>query len=214
VKRAAFAVLLTGAVLVTAACSRPVEGVPSAPAQQQAPSSSAVPDRAALLEVALLRPAEVGPTWRVADKPTPNPTATAVCGGPGVTIQFPDAKRAGAELSSAGGELMRETLSTYPDVVAAKAAFEAYANGLACTDGVLGDTPVRLSPAEDVQSKVGGDTAQLWRIGSDRFDAVLVSVRAGDSVVNFVFVTPQGVEPARPDTLVLARTGVARLLAT
>lgn len=212
--RGALAVLLTGAALMAPACSRPVEGAPSAPADAQAAAPSPVPDRTALLEVALLRPAEVGPTWKVADKPTPNPTSAAVCGGPGVTVQFPDAKRAGAELASEGGELMRETLSTYPDVVAAKAAFETYANGLACTNGVLGDLPVRLSPAEEVQAKVGGDTAQLWRIGSDRFDAVLVSVRAGDSVVNFVFVTPQGVKPARPDTLVLARTGVARLLAT
>jgi hypothetical protein len=163
----------------------------------------------------LLRPTEVGPNWRSSStQPSPNSAAPAVCGGAGVVARFPDAQRIGTALQSAAGERLQETLSVFTGEQAAGAAFDAFADGLDCRSGSLGSTPVTISAPEDVQDRVRGDRATSWTLSGEGFRAVLVSVVAEDQLVNFVFLTPEGGKLTRLDALALARTGIARLLAT
>lgn len=216
-------------VAVVAGCAAPIAGVPAAaPATSTPPvaSASATPtaaptpvapakDRIELLRSALLRPTEVGPNWQVAtDQPAPDASAPAACGGQGVVARFPDAQRLGTALTSDGGERMQETLSVFADPATAGSAFDAFAAGLDCPSGTLGSTVVTISTPEDVRDKVQGERATSWSLTANGFSAALVSVTAGDQLVNFVFLTPKGGSLTRLDALALARTGVARLLAT
>jgi hypothetical protein len=197
----------------TAATSTLEPGRPSAPAPAPAPSAE---DRVDHLKSALLRPTEVGPKWRTsADQPKPNATAPAVCGGTGVVARFPDAQRIGTALQgSAAGERLQQTVSVFPDAATAGAAFDAYADGLDCTKGTLAGTAVTISGPEDVRDQVHGERATSWTLTGDGFRATLISVVAQDQLMNFVFLNPSGGELTRLDALVLAQTGVARLLAT
>ncbi|MEJ3656651.1 hypothetical protein WEH80_27200 [Actinomycetes bacterium KLBMP 9759] len=214
------AVVAAMIVLVLPACSQPVQGTPDSaprPAATPAPVTTTAPPAVdlELLVASLLRPTEVGPTWKAAGaQPKPDANAAAVCGGPGVVAQFPNAERTAAALESEQGELLQETLSVYPSEADAYAAFNATSAGLACREGKLGETPVTLTAAADVQPRVGGDRATLWTMSSDRFSTVLVSVLAKQHVVNFAFITPAGVDQTIADPIALSRTGVARLLAT
>ena len=196
-----------------AATSTLEPGRPPVPAPDPAPAPE---DRLDLLKSALLRPTEVGPKWRTSpDQPTPNASAPAVCGGTGVVARFPDAHRIGTALQgAAGGERLQQTLSVFPDASTAGAAFDAYADGLDCAKGTLGGTAVTISQPEDVRDQVKGERATSWTLTGNGFRAVLISVVAQDQLMNFVFLTPSGGELTRLDALVLARTGVARLLAT
>jgi hypothetical protein len=188
------------------------------PAAPSAPSTAPEPspqERLELLRSALLRPSEVGPNWKLSPtQPSPDAAAPAPCGGSGVVARFPDAQRIGTALQSAADERMQQTLSVFADTKTAGSAFDAYSDGLSCRSGALGSTPVTISAPEDVQSRVRGDRATSWTLSGQGFKAVLVSVVAEDQLVNFVFLTPTGGKLTRLDALSLARTGVARLLAT
>ncbi|WP_143172226.1 hypothetical protein [Pseudonocardia thermophila] len=195
----------------------PAAATATLPPERPSTSAPAAPeDRMALLRAALLRPSEVGPGWRVApEQPLPNPSVPAVCGGHSVIARFPDAQRVGvALLGSRSGERVQETLSVFGDRTTARAAYDAYAEGLDCTKGSLSGTPVTISEPEDVRDRVQGDRATAWTLTGSGFRALLVSVLTGDQLVNFVFLTPDGSSLTRVDALVLARTGVARLQAT
>jgi hypothetical protein len=196
-----------------AATSTLEPGRPPAPAPEPTPAPE---DRLDLLKAALLRPTEVGPKWRTSpEQPTPNAGVPAVCGGTSVVARFPDAHRIGTVLQgTAGGERVQQTLSVFRDAATAAAAFDAYADGLDCAKGTLGGTAVTISSPDDVRDQVKGERATSWTLTGNGFRAVLISVVAQDQLMNFVFLTPNGGELTRLDALVLARTGVARLLAT
>lgn len=192
----------------------PSDRAPAPSAPSVAPATSPE-QRLELLRSALLRPSEVGPNWKISpNQPSPNSTAPAACGGSSVVARFPDAQRIGTALQSAADERMQQTLSVFTDKKTAGAAFDAYADGLSCRSGSLGGTPVAISAPQDVQDRVEGDRATSWTLTGQGFKAVLVSVVAEDQLVNFVFLTPTGSRLTRLDALSLARTGVARLLAT
>lgn len=222
-------VLLIAGMAVTVRPTVSGTAVAAIPAADPAASSSTLPpDRPAapppapsagrldLLRSALLRPTEVGADWVVSpEQPAPNSAAPAACGGDGVVARFPDAQRIGTALESgAGDERLQQTLSVFADQQTAAAAFDAFAEGLACRSGALGTTKVAISAPEDVVDRVRGERATSWTLTGSGFRAVLVSVVAEDQLMNFVFLTPAGGTLTRLDALTLARTGVARLLAT
>jgi hypothetical protein len=197
----------TAAAPTPAATTAPVGTAPSTP--------SAVPEvdvAADGLRPFLLTPQEVGPGFAEGDEPQPDPQVPAVCGGPGVVAQFPSAVRVGAGFTGPVPEsFVQETVSVYGDVATAEAAYRATLDGLACSDGTLADTPVVLTPAEDLGADVPGDESTGWRIGGPGFDVVLIAVRSGELVVNFAFFAPEGGSADLPDPLVVARAGVEKL---
>ncbi|MGI5127746.1 hypothetical protein ACQEVB_13120 [Pseudonocardia sp. CA-107938] len=186
------------------------------PGRPQPPAPTVSPEaRLDQLKAALLRPAEVGKGWRASpQQPTPNASAPAVCGGTGVVARFPDAHRIGTALQGESGDRLQQTLSVFSDAATAGSAFDAFADGLDCAKGTLGGTAVSISDPEDVRSQVKGERATSWTLSGEGFRAVLISVVAKDQLMNFVFLTPNGGDLTKLDALVLAKTGVARLLNT
>ena len=149
---------LAAAVAVAAsACGGVVAGTPSAapavspvavdspiaapPTDAPAPPATAAPgsnlDAAAEgLRPFLIDAADVGPGFTIGERPRPDPTATAVCGGPGVVARFPHAVRVATAFDTPGGEgRVQERVSVYADTTTAQAAYDAGAAGLACCGG-------------------------------------------------------------------------------
>ncbi|HXV92398.1 MAG TPA: hypothetical protein VD813_03795, partial [Pseudonocardia sp.] len=222
------------ALVAQAACSRPVEGTPVAvpgaapapsappslpPATTGDPAPAAGPQPPAdvldALRAALIQPGDLGPGWTVGDEPVPDPSTPAACGGPGVVAQFPDAVRLGTALAGPQPDVLaQETVSIYADPDTARAAFLANAEGLACSEGTLGDRPVVITPAEDLTFDLGGEQALGWQAGTEDLDLLILSVQAQEAVVTFTYVAPTGFDwSVVPDRLGLSRTAVGRLLA-
>jgi hypothetical protein len=224
------------AVLAVTGCSGAVTGRPdgAAPAPTAAPATPSITpaprltpraptpapvDPTAGLDTAaeglrpfLLTPEEIGPGFTAGAEPQPDPTAPAICGGPGVVAQYPIAVRVGAGFDGPlEGVFVQQTVSVYGDVATADAAYQAYLDGLSCSEGNSSGDPVVLTPAEDLSVDVPADRSTGWQIGGPGYDLILIAVRSGELVVNFAFVAPEGQSADLPDPLSISRAGVEKL---
>jgi hypothetical protein len=160
----------------------------------------------------LLVAGEIGEGFRPGREPLPDPSTPAICGGPGVVAQFPDAVRVGAGfVGPTEGVLVQETVSVYGDEATAEAAYQANLDGLSCSEGVAADGPVVLTPAEDLVADVPADRSTGWQIGGTGYDLVLIAVRNDEVVMNFAFLAPEGRTDGLPDPLVISRAGAQKL---
>lgn len=195
-------------------------GVPAGAATATAPpAASGIPGARNLAVAAdglrpfLLTDADLGPGFVSAAEPRPDPSAPAVCGGPGVVAQFPDAVRVGVAFERPGGAVrVQEAVSVYADRATAQAAFDAGVRGLDCGQGTLGGRSVVVTPAEDLKADVGGGEATGWRIGAEGSDILVISVHSDEVVMVFTFVTPEGAPVGLPDPLVVTRGAVQKLV--
>ena len=196
----------------------PPAAPPVLPVPPASPADQAVLDRAAAgLRPFLLAPGEVGPGYQPGAEPVADPTVPAVCGGPGVIAQFPYAVRVGAGFDApAQGVFVQEAASVYPDPGTAQAAYRATTGGLSCAEGTVAGVPVTLSADAGLTDGIGADGIGVeesagYRLSGNGVELRLVSARAAELVVTFVFIAPQGRTGDLPDVAAVAATGVRKL---
>ncbi|MBN9109450.1 MAG: hypothetical protein J0I34_11770 [Pseudonocardia sp.] len=195
----------------------PVVPPPAAAAGEAPPASTGTPDvhdfeaAADGLRPFLLTEAEIGPGFVSIAEPKPDPSAPAVCGGPGVVARFPDAVRVGVAFENTSARV-QEAVSVYPDKATAQAAYDHSVAGLDCGQGSVGGKPVVVTPGEDLRVDVGGTQAIGWRVGGEGFDLLLITVHRDEVVMTFTWLTPEDGSPGLPDPLVVTRGAVQKLV--
>jgi len=168
-----------------------------------------------VLESAVLTPEDAGEDF-VAGTFTPGDPddhdSVLPCGQPTTTAMFPNGLRTGSQLVLPDSAQLEQSVNLFLDEETAQAAFEWAAEGLNCSTGDLGGTPIEITDEGDVTADVGGDQAHAWTAVIGDQTGVIIGVRKGHLTLGFTFVLLAGVDGSTlPNPVDLAAAGVQKL---